>query len=601
MKLPSLNYLTSALIKAMIRFPFTMGSAFVGVIVLMFIIAYNGSEQSNVPKIWLMAQIGLPLFTGLTAFSESRGWARNAKGWGLQLAGLGLLVLYGFLMPDFSVPVIGSVHLVRYVILLLVAHLFTAVAPYLNNRPITDFWEYNKQLFANLIIGTAYTLILFAGLSLALLAVNQLFNLDLNGKIYMHLFVLLAGIFNTTYFLSQFPEKYSFDAADLEYNIVFKTLCKYILIPIVGLYFLILYAYCAKILINWQLPHGWVSALVIGFSVAGIFTYLLNYRLPQFDDSWLPRAYLKWFWWIMLPMIVMLFVAVGRRIGDYGFTVDRFLVAHIGGWLLICGLYFAISKTDNIKFVPISLALFGLTAVLGPFSAFEVSLRSQKDILKQLLEQNDRFADGKIKKSSKVITDPERDQIISALYFFERQGNFGEIKDWLPMPADSFPTSNGANNNVERIAIWIGAQMERPEDSTSMPIEVSSYNVQLIGKIDGYQSFHQIIIDQNYNAPNSGRYFEISASKNGLSLWDIRKSGRTLLDEYDLSASMKKWTVFSHYGRYSLPAGAETIEVAGRKTDIKIVIKSLYFISEKGNPKIINIEAIVFLKEKARE
>jgi hypothetical protein len=600
MKLPSLNYLTGALVKAAVRFPFTMVSAVIGVIVLMLIIQSNETHGSDVPKIWLMAHLALPLFTGITAFAESRDWARTAKGWGLHLAGLALLVLYGFLMPKFEAPDFESVHLVRYIILLLVAHLFTAVAPYLNNRPVTDFWEYNKQLFANIIIGTAYTLIIYAGLSLALLAVNELFNLDLGGRIYMHLFVLLAGIFNTTYFLSQFPEKYGFDEADLEYNIVFKTLCKYILIPIVGLYFLILYAYSAKILVTWQLPHGWVSSLVIGFSIAGIFTYLLNYRLPQYDMSWLPGAFHKWFWWIMLPMIVMLFVAIGRRVSDYGVTEDRFLVAHIGFWLLICGLYFAVSKTDNIKFVPISLAIFGLTAVLGPFNAFEVSQKSQKNILKQLLEQNDRLADGKIKKSTKVIVEPEVAQIMSAMSYLEYHGHLSAIQDWLPMPADSFPNKEGAYNISDRIANWMGVQDVVPGGTKYVNVQAVTNEPQVSGSISGYTQYYRIDIDDYYKASNNGRFFEFNAKKDGLILWDIKNSQRTMVDEFNLNPWMKDWSNQNEYGNYTLPLGKESIELSGRKTTIKIIFQSLYFKTEMSANTISRIEALILVKEKGR-
>ncbi|MBK7936853.1 MAG: DUF4153 domain-containing protein [Lewinellaceae bacterium] len=297
------------------------------------------------------------MLTGLVAFAESADWGEK-RGWLLQAAGLIALAVYWFVLDPKS-EAFEYVGIPRFMVLLLTAHLFTAVAPYLNKRSVADFWEYNRELFANIVIGGVFTMILFAGLALAILAVDQLFDLHIRSeRVYPRLFVLLAGVFNTSYFLFHFPQKYEFSDADAGYNAVFKNLCKYILIPIVGLYFLILYTYGGKIIATWSLPRGWVSSLVLGFSVAGIFTYLLNFYLPEHDDSAWARAFKRWFWWIQLPLTALLFVAVARRIGDYGVTEMRFLVAHLGVWLALTCLYFLFSKHDNIKYIPISLGLF---------------------------------------------------------------------------------------------------------------------------------------------------------------------------------------------------------------------------------------------------
>ena len=45
------------------------------------------------------------------------------------------------------------------------------------------------------------------------------------------------------------------------------------------------------------------SGLVIGFSVTGILTYLLNYKLPQTDQSTSLVWFKKWFFLILSPTI----------------------------------------------------------------------------------------------------------------------------------------------------------------------------------------------------------------------------------------------------------------------------------------------------------
>ena len=213
MKLPSPGFLLNAFLQVCRRFPGTMLCVIVG-IVACFALLDRGEERVFMP-LWMVCQIGLPLLTGAVAFSESRGWSEKT-GWLLQAGGLAALIGYYFFLKSLPQPVNEHIHLPPYFTLLIVAHLFVAAAPYLNQLSVRDFWEYNRELFANIIIGVVFTLILFAGLSLAILAVDQLFDLNIDSKIYGRLFVLLAGIFNTTYFLFHFPKKYEFANADAE-------------------------------------------------------------------------------------------------------------------------------------------------------------------------------------------------------------------------------------------------------------------------------------------------------------------------------------------------------------------------------------------------
>ena len=63
---------------------------------------------------------------------------------------------------------------------------------------------------------------------------------------------------------------------------------QFILIPLLIIYVVILYFYCAKIVINWQLPRGWVSYLVLAYSIVGIFALLLVHPLKELKlKSWI--------------------------------------------------------------------------------------------------------------------------------------------------------------------------------------------------------------------------------------------------------------------------------------------------------------------------
>jgi hypothetical protein len=419
MKLPSIPFLASAFADVFRRFPLVMAAAVIGTGTMMYMLeSDNSAAEKDIMKLVLACSLSLSVF--LCAALVVEKWQLKTP---MQLlphfVALAMAVLYYFSLNWFDFDSIQTP--IRFIGLNLAAHLGVAFIPYLDNSATNDFWEYNKRLFGNFMVGAFYALVIFTGLSIAILAVNELFNLDIDGEIYAHLFVVIAGVFNTAFFLAHFPKQFDFSAQVDENQVVatsvspyttsFKNLTKFILIPIVLIYFLILYAFSTKILVTWQLPEGWVGKLVLGFSVAGIFTYLLNFMLVEYDDSALVKGFRKWFFYVLLPMVALLFVAIGRRISDYGVTEPRYVVATAGVWLLLVSLYFIVSKKDNIKSIPISLAFFSLLTVLGPFSAFRASERNQTSRLMAILEKNNLLKDGKVVPAADTLSNEDAAQL----------------------------------------------------------------------------------------------------------------------------------------------------------------------------------------------
>ena len=595
MTLPSPGFILNAFLLVCRRFPAVLIAAAVGVGALWFMIE-PGSEEHIWAPVWMVCLLGLPVLTGLVVFSESRGWGVKT-GWALQLLGLAALTGYAFLI-DTRVPAFEHVPLQRYLTLLVVAHLFVAVAPYLNARSVRDFWEYNRDIFANFVIGAAFTLILYAGLALAVLAVDQLFDFNFQERIYMRLFFLLAGLFNTTFFLFHFPKTFEFASTDTGYHAIFRNLCKYILIPIVGLYFLILYTYGGKILVNWSLPRGWVSSLVLGFSVAGIFTYLLNFYLSESDDTPWVRGFRKWFWWVLLPLTVLLFVAIGKRIGDYGVTEVRFLVAHLGVWLAATCLYFLISKNDNIKFIPISLMVFGLVFAFGPFNAFEVSKRSQIHLLKNLLEKNGRWKDGRLSSATSEIPKEDVGQILSALGFLENRNALSQLA-WLPMPVDSFPeTEQHSYSDSERIADWAGIRYpEDASDANDLELTVSDEIKQF--DVQGYGLFYVVALrSDDPLSPPSGYFFTISENGQALEWKQVTAGKPGLVESFDLRPVLQKWFAGRNNRYMTLEPEQTKFDLNGRKGALRVSMTRAGIHREKGELRLGSMDAFLFLKKK---
>jgi hypothetical protein len=593
-RLPSLQFLQKAMLDVFLRFPATMLAALTATCALFVLIEVE--EKAPYAKIWMLGQLGLPLLTALALFAESRRWT-GARYYGLLAGGIGALVGYYFTL-DLDGEAAEYRTMPRYLGFMLIAHLGVAFAPYLNRRRAEDFWEFNKELFAHFVTAAVFSGIIWGGLSAAILAVVELFGLVVSFNIYARLFALVGGLFLTTYFLHHVPRNFEFEEKTAHYSALFRNLCKYILIPLVILYFLILYVYGAKILLNWELPHGWVSSLVIGFSIAGIFTYLLNYLLPQYDSAPAVRLYHRWFWWVLLPLVALLFVAIGRRILDYGVTEERFVVAHTGLWLLVTALYFSISRTDNIKFIPISLAVFAAVAVLGPFNAFTVAQYSQVRELEKLLVAAGRLESGKGKTAIMPVSADNAARIQSALEFLERRNALDAIQPWFNMPLDSLPAPARFSTRPRTAGILYALDISTEQMNYASSIYVNPNTQVSRGNIRGYHTFYRLDISKDTDPPGAGKYVAMADDSRGI-VWREKKGTRwTNLEVFDLGAQIDQWAKKSEYGQFTLPDGGEVLDFNGSRAEMRLFIFGLTLEEDGVQPKLQSINGLLLVKDK---
>src|SRR5690606_17139411 len=146
-----------------------------------------------------------------------------------------------------------------------------------------------------------------------------------------------------------------------------KFFAQYALFPLVVTYLLILYAYSIKRLINWEVPYCRVANRVLSLAVAGIVVYLLVY--PWQNDSeekWI-NQYSRYFFPAVLPLNILLFAGIARRISDYDITENRYLVLTLAIWLAGVSLYMIFSRRKDIRLIPCTMAAIGLFISVGPW------------------------------------------------------------------------------------------------------------------------------------------------------------------------------------------------------------------------------------------
>ncbi len=396
MKLPSISYILKTANKSLIRFPLTVISAIVITVLSIYLIENVDNIENVFPllNICLTFGLGISLYLAVSLYAEKNKVNTKVK-WGSFFLATVVLVLIHNTLPGSEAEASKVAPYINFTIYSIISHLLVAFLPYFRSKQENGFWNYNKGLFIRFATTYLYSIILFAGLALSLVSLNLLFDVDFDDELFGDLWMLIAILFSTWFFISGIPENLDELENDIDYPKGLKTFGQYILLPLVIIYSVILYAYGAKIVFAWDWPKGIVTYMISVYSVLGILAFLLLYPWGNLEKTTWVKKFSRLFYILMLPLVVLLFLAVSIRVSEYGITINRYLVIVIGIWISIVSLYFSLGKT-NIKFVPMSLSAILIMMMVGPWGMFSVSERSQSSRLIELLDKNDLLVDGKI-------------------------------------------------------------------------------------------------------------------------------------------------------------------------------------------------------------
>jgi len=374
-KFPSLQSVLNSTVNTINRFPLETLATLVGTIYSLIIIhsLEHKTEQLNI-KIVICSSLWLVLFLSLSLYFESK----KTKTW-IRFAISNLL---GCLIAAFVFSLSEKITFIEWLQLFVFSialHLLVSYAGFIPKKyDQEEFWEFNKQLFIRIITGGIYSSVLYVGLAVAITAITKLFNVEFYKEIYGDLFILIAGIFNTIFFLAGVPETNNANSPlKLSYPKGLKNFTQFVLMPLISLYLVILLCYETKILFTLSLPVGWVSYLVLIFAIFGILSFLLIHPIAKETGNLWMRTFSRWFYFLLVPLLGLLFWAILFRINLYGFTHERYYVLLLSIWLTLVVAYFIFNKLPKIIFIPISMCLFGLLSIAGPQSADSISKNSQ--------------------------------------------------------------------------------------------------------------------------------------------------------------------------------------------------------------------------------
>lgn len=588
------------------RFPLAILSSVIGslaMVVLLNLQHYPKSEYESLWKLAMVSTLGITLFLSLSLFSEVKRHDER-KAAGMQACGLALLALYFVsLFKDLK-----GIDFYTFFLINVDLHLLVAIAPFLFERNLTKaFWQYNKSLFIRIGVSVIYSATIYIGVVIAIVSLDKLFNLNIKGEIYGQIWFIVAGIFNTWFFLGGVPQ----DIAGLEtredYPKGLRIFTQFILIPLVILYYSILYLYMAKIIVTWTLPVGWLSSLIIGASLLGILTLLLVYPLRDRSEFGWIKSYAKNFYIALFPLVILMGVAIFRRIFDYGITVERYFVLLFTIWLLYISVKFTFRPNTDIRLIPTSMCLLIVMATFGPLSAVQVSSKSQMVRLEGYLARNGYFSEGKLQKVKRKVPFKDNAEISSIVGYLYRTHGLQILNRWAPAGTD-FKNMDQYAFCQTYLGIEVVYDYRNRWDNGNGPQYYFSYGIKLeslrvvkgfdyMYEINGYYRVqNQEPWKRTIETPDGNLDVVFGPNENGI---QFQSAGGAVT--FDVARMVNALREAKGINGYNIEPSLMTVESENEHLKMKCVFSSIGGNFVDDLPKVENFNAQIYLKFKGKE
>lgn len=585
LSLPSLHSLWSSFLSVVSRFPLQVLVAVIATVSWCLLVDSGKRTEEQLIVFIAVCNLALTLLLAADLYAEANQLL-PAKRWGLRVIALSICTgLYFILKPSFYLADVYRIGLLAFAF-----HLLVAFAPFVNKGSVNGFWQYNKSLFLRFLTAALYAGVLYAGLAVALVAVDGLFNVKIGWQNYMRLFAVVTAGFMTIFFLAGIPGGFQELDDDKSYPKGLKIFTQYVLIPLMTIYLLILLVYEAKIIINWELPKGLVSTLILGYAVFGILSLLLIHPIKEKEGNGWIKLFSRFFYVMMVPLVVLLLLAVWKRVDNYGITESRYILIILAAWLSLITVYFLLSKKQNIKIIPVSLCILALLATYGPQSAFSVSEFSQVARLKRLMASADKKD---IKQRTEVVDYLVDRHGLTALQPFTKV-NLNELEHKIEQKDTTQSRYNLKNNKIDTAYALL--KIKRETSSIMKSISFTPQEENLV-PVKGYDF---IIPIEDYTGQTASKINNIAivmekAGPSGNLMVKIAGKQPTEFIVQELAvAAVEQLKLGKLKERpkatraYYLPLEALSLYRSLDNFELKLVITSLHTTENTGDPSEVN-------------
>lgn len=366
----------SQITSAFKRFP--LASAFAIFATIAFIYVYEGDFSSTEYKFphWLMIY---PIAASMIALSVSLVQESRKKfsvlphiiAGTIWLAISIALVLY---FPKNSNDIGRTYVGITYLFIYTTVFLSLFVAPFFKQKDENGFWIFLMKSIKAAVIAIAISVVLLIAIDGLLFGFFNLFDIKVSARPFVYSAIISSCTIFPILFFSGIP---SIDDCLQETPALNKfqaSTNKFLFLPVLSLYIILLYAYIAKIIIQWEMPKGMVSYLVSASMLLMLLRVTLTLPERINPKQSFESKLLKILPAACIPLVILMSVGIIRRISDYGISEDRYYITAIN---IFYYAIIAILLIDKIKCKSkyITIVFCGMFLILtnGPLSAINVT------------------------------------------------------------------------------------------------------------------------------------------------------------------------------------------------------------------------------------
>ena len=419
------------------RFPIVILFALVTTVTLIVLLDNNYGDLFKWPVsafIGFLAMLNWSLFREAYLLSVTKYWIG-------VLVILALLGIYYLQMPsDFSET--KSCFWFFTIGLSMILHFLVAVIPFFKTWDNSMFTTFNISVFIAWMQAALYGIVLYLALSLAMLALDQLFEINIKSIFYFKLFIIVTGIFHTTFFLSELPsDLHKTDLPPLKS--IFRIFTTYVAVPITLLYGIILYAYIIRMAISDGPMVDWVFVMVLWYFLAGILTWLFTQYYNNDSDHSLMSVFRTYFFPLSIIPAVLLFTSLYKNMIKAGIKEELYLTAICAAFIGCICIYMILPGRKDHRIFPVLLILLSIVAFWsGPWSVCTLPVTHQQHRLISDLQSKGLIKDGILMTDTLSMLKDTNGILSGHLYFLESRNALSFIKEYdknglIKVPADS--------------------------------------------------------------------------------------------------------------------------------------------------------------------
>lgn len=225
-------------------------------------------------------------------------------------------------------------------------------------------WHFSVRLSKAVLISVLITGIFAIGLNALIAGSSALFELDPSKKLFAVANIVCGLLLTGFLFFNLVPAGERKHNTSTDMPRFLTNVVKWLLLPLLACYMVVLYVYGATIIVKWELPKGLISWLVSAVMGGYLLGYIIIYpQLLNDDRSWLTKLFTRWIPVFILPLLVLMTVGVIRRFSDYGLTAPRLYLATLLMWYYIVCIRIIVQPHKRLNWIFLSVAaLFLLTS-----------------------------------------------------------------------------------------------------------------------------------------------------------------------------------------------------------------------------------------------